>query len=324
MESGCYMSIDNKGLLKIFVVIPSYKTKNHIENVIKNIPSFIERILIVDDKCPQYSGIIAENLNNSRVIVLYHETNQGVGGAVVTGYSKALELGADIVVKIDGDDQMDSNYIEALIQPIMNNNADYAKGNRFTDFRALLKMPKIRLFGNSGLSFLVKASSGYWNIMDPTNGFTAINKKALKNLELEKIAKRYFFESDMLINLNIEKAVVVDVSIPAKYGDEESSLSVTKTLFAFPPKLFKGMCKRLFLKYFIYDFNMLSVYILLGLPMVLFGIIFGLFNWITSAINQINTPIGTVMFSVLPIILGTQFLLQAIQIDMYNIPKKKK
>ena len=256
--------------------------------------------------------------------IVYHELNQGVGVAVVTGYKKALELNMDIVVKIDGDGQMDTDYLQNLIQPILDGKADYTKGNRFFDFKALRAIPKIRLFGNSGLSFLVKASSVYWNMMDPTNGYTAINRYAIENLDLDKLAKRYFFESDMLINLNIENAVVKDVPIPAKYGDEESSLSVTRTLFSFPPRLFKGMCKRLFLKYFIYDFNMLSVYMLLGVPMVLFGTFFGLFHWISSAINHIETPIGTVMLSVLPIILGMQFLLQAIQIDMHSIPRKER
>lgn len=247
-----------------------------------------------------------------------------MGGAVVTGYKKALELGADIVVKIDGDGQMDTAYMEKLIQPIIYGKADYTKGNRFTDFKALRSMPKVRLFGNSGLSFLVKAASGYWNMMDPTNGYTAINKHALEELDLDNLAKRYFFESDMLINLNIENAVLVDVEIPAKYGDEESSLSITKTLVGFPPKLFKGMCKRIFLKYFIYDFNMLSLYLALGLPMVFFGTVFGALKWIEAIINQAETSTGTVMLAVLPIILGTQFILQAIQIDMNNIPRKEK
>ena len=214
--------------------------------------------------------------------------------------------------------------MQKLIQPIVDIKADYTKGNRFTDFKALRQMPKIRLLGNSGLSFLVKASSGYWNMMDPTNGYTAINKHALEELDLDNIAKRYFFESDMLINLNIENATVIDVDIPAKYGDEESSLSITKTLFGFPPKLFKGFCKRIFLKYFIYDFNMLSLYLVLGLPMVLFGTLWGSYKWIEAIITGIEASTGTVMLSVLPIILGTQFLLQAIQIDMNNIPKKKK
>ena len=212
--------------------------------------------------------------------------------------------------------------MQKLIQPIIDRKADYTKGNRFTDFKALRQMPKVRLFGNSGLSFLVKASSGYWNMMDPTNGYTAINKHALEELDLDNIAKRYFFESDMLINLNIENAVVADVDIPAKYGDEESSLSVTKTLFGFPPKLFKGLCKRIFLKYFIYDFNMFSLYLVLGLPMVLFGTGWGIEKWIEAIITNVETTTGAVMLAVLPIILGTQFLLQAIQIDMNNIPKK--
>ena len=310
--------------MNLAVVIPSYKVSKHILKVIIDIPEFINHIIVVDDKCPENSGKIAETSKDTRVIVCYHEFNQGVGGAVVTGYKRALELGSDIVIKIDGDGQMDVNYMQKLIQPLINEKADYSKGNRFTDFKALRQMPKVRLFGNSGLSFLVKASSGYWNMMDPTNGYTAINRHALEELDLDNIAKRYFFESDMLINLNIENAVVVDVDIPAKYGDEESSLSVTKTLFGFPPKLFKGFAKRIFLKYFIYDFNMLSLYLVLGLPMVLFGSLWGSFKWIEAIITGIETSTGTVMLSVLPIILGTQFLLQAIQIDINNIPRKDK
>ena len=308
--------------MKFALVIPSYKVSKHILDVINNIPEFVNNIIVVDDKCPQNSGNIAVTSNDKRVVVCYHEVNQGVGGAVVTGYKKALELNSDIVIKVDGDGQMDVAYMQKLIQPIVDEKADYTKGNRFTDFKALRQMPKIRLFGNSGLSFLVKASSGYWNMMDPTNGYTAINKHALEELDLDNLSKRYFFESDMLINLNIENAVVTDVDIPAKYGDEESSLSITKTLFGFPPKLFKGLCKRIFLKYFIYDFNMLSLYLVLGLPMILFGMSWGGFKWIEAIITNVETTTGTVMLSVLPIILGTQFLLQAIQIDMSNVPKK--
>ena len=308
----------------ISVVIPSYKVSKYILDVIKDIPEFVNHIIIVDDKCPQNSGQIAKTSTDNRVIICYHEKNLGVGGAVITGYKKALELNSDIVIKIDGDGQMDVNYMQKLIQPILDGKADYTKGNRFTDFKALRAMPKVRLFGNSGLSFLVKAASGYWNLMDPTNGYTAINKHALEELDLDNIAKRYFFESDMLINLNIENAVVVDVEIPAKYGDEKSSLSITKTLVGFPPKLFKGLCKRIYLKYFIYDFNMLSLYLVVGLPMLFFGIVFGSIKWIEAIVNNIETSTGTIMLAILPIILGTQFILQAIQIDMNNIPRKEK
>ncbi|MCB5250065.1 MAG: glycosyltransferase family 2 protein [Sulfurimonadaceae bacterium] len=309
-------------MCNVVVIIPSYKVSEYIKGVIQDIPAFVKYIIVIDDKCPHNSGKIAESINDERVIVCYHKENQGVGGAVITGYKKALTLGADIVVKIDGDGQMDLSYMQKLIQPILDGKADYTKGNRFTDFKALRQMPKLRLFGNSGLSFLVKAASGYWNIMDPTNGYTAIKKHALEELDLENISKRYFFESDMLINLNLENAVVVDVDIPAKYGNEQSSLSITKTLVSFPPKLFKGLSKRVFLKYFVYDFNMASLYLIIGLPMVFFGTIWGSLKWIEAIVNNIETTTGTVMLAVLPIILGTQFLLQAIQIDMNNIPAK--
>ena len=177
---------------KIAVVIPSYKVIKHIENVVKTLPAFITNIIIVDDKCPQNSGRFIQSLNLPKVSVVFHEINLGVGGAIITGYKKAIELNSDIVIKVDGDGQMDPNHIKQLIQPIIDNKADYTKGNRFSDFKALKQMPKVRLFGNSALSFLVKASSGYWNMMDPTNGFTAISKKAILGLELDKLSRRYF------------------------------------------------------------------------------------------------------------------------------------
>jgi glycosyltransferase involved in cell wall biosynthesis len=310
--------------VNIAVVIPCYKVKKHIKDVVNSIPDFINHIIVIDDKCPQESGKYIQELNLPKTTCIFHNENQGVGGAVISGYKQALLLDCDIVIKVDGDGQMDANYIEKLIQPILKNKADYTKGNRFRDFKALKKMPKIRLFGNSGLSFLVKASSGYWDIMDPTNGFTAINKVALLGINLDIISKRYFFESDMLINLNIENAVVQDISIPAKYDDEESSLSIARVLFNFPPKLIRGFMKRIFYKYFIYDFNMASIYLLFGLPMFIFGIIFGCFSWYQSIVSDVSASIGTVMFSSLPIILGVQFLLQAISIDIYNIPKKEE
>ncbi len=181
--------------INITVVIPSYKVKSHIENVVKTLPDFVNNIVVIDDKCPQGSGEFIESLNIPKVTVIFHKSNQGVGGAITTGYKKAIGLNSDVIVKVDGDGQMNPDYIEKLITPIIKNQADYTKGNRFSDFKALRKMPKMRLFGNSALSFLVKASSGYWNMMDPTNGFTAINKNAVLGLDLDKLSKRYFFES---------------------------------------------------------------------------------------------------------------------------------
>ena len=308
--------------MNIAVVVPAYKVKSHIENVVKAMPLFVNNIIVVDDKCPQETGSFIEELNLEKVIVIFHKYNQGVGGAVVTGYKKALELNSDIVVKVDGDGQMNPANISKLIQPIIDNKADYTKGNRFVDLKALKQMPKVRLFGNSVLSFLVKVTSGYWDIMDPTNGFTAISKDTILGLELEKLSKRFFFESDMLINLNIQNYVVKDVSFSAKYEDEESSLSVTKVLFDFPSKLFKGLLKRIFYKYYIYDFNMASIYMLLGFPLFMFGIIFGSISWYSSFTTGVLASTGSIMIAVLPIILGVQFLLQAISIDIENLPEK--
>jgi glycosyltransferase involved in cell wall biosynthesis len=309
--------------IKVAAVIPAYKVANHIKDVISSIPQTIDHIIVVDDRCPFASGEEAEKLKRTNVVVIYHDENQGVGGAVITGYKKAVELGSEVIVKIDGDGQMDPKYIESLIQPLIRNNADYTKGNRFMDFKLLKSMPKIRLFGNSSLSFLVKIASGYWDIMDPTNGYTAIHKRTLEKLSLHKISKRYFFEIDMLINLNILNAVVKDINIPAKYGQEKSSLPIGKILLEFPLRLFTGLIKRIFLKYYIYNFNMASVYILFGLPIFIGSILYGIIEWIDSFITGVPRTAGTIMLVALPIIVSFQMLLQAIQIDINAVPKKQ-
>lgn len=307
---------------KIAVVVPAYKVADRILDVIESIPGHIHHTIVVDDHCPQSSGKEAERSKRENLIVLYHERNRGVGGAVVTGYKKALELGCDIVVKIDGDGQMDPACIDDFIEPLTRDRADYCKGNRFRSYRGLKAMPKIRLFGNSGLSFLIKGASGYWNIMDPTNGYTAIHRRVLDKLNLDKLSKRYFFETDMLVHLNLAGAVVRDIDIDARYSGENSSLSTKKALLQFPPKLFASMVRRIFLKYFIYDFNMASVYILIGLPLFIASVVYGILQWIDSAFTGVPRPAGTIMLVALPIIISFQMLLQAIQIDINSVPKK--
>jgi dolichol-phosphate mannosyltransferase len=309
--------------MKIAVVVPAYLVTNHLRAVLTGIPQNIDHIIVVDDACPELSGKEAEKVDDDRILVIYNKINLGVGGAVIAGYKKALELDCDIIVKIDGDGQMDPRYIPALIEPLLGNEADYTKGNRFMDFKSLKAMPKLRLFGNSVLSFLLKIASGYWNIIDPTNGYTAIHRRVLDKLNLDGISRRYFFESDMLINLNIIKAVVHDIAIPARYGNEKSSLNITRIIFQFPPKLLKGLFKRIFLKYFIYDFNMASVYIILGAPMFLFGTVYGIIEWMDSIVYGTAKTAGTIMLIALPIIVSFQMLLQAVDIDIHSIPRKR-
>lgn len=307
----------------IAVVIPSYRVKDKILKVIESIGEEVQKIYIVDDECPEKSGeYVQQNANDSRVEVIFHEKNMGVGGAVVTGYKKAIEDNCSIVLKIDGDDQMDTSLIPKFIEPIEKNLADYTKGNRFFYLKHLNQMPFVRLFGNSALSFVNKFSSGYWDIMDPTNGYTAVRVETLKDIELEKLSKRYFFESDMLFRLNIAKAVVKDVKMQAKYDDEKSSLSVMNTLFTFPSLYWSRFLKRVFYNYFLRDFNIASVAILIGPLLLIFGAIFGGYHWFQSALTGQVASAGTVMIPSLSLIVGLQLILLFLQTDINSIPKK--
>ncbi|MCB9112132.1 MAG: glycosyltransferase family 2 protein [Anaerolineales bacterium] len=314
----------NFSKFKIAVVIPSFKTENEIVSVLNGIPSFVRHIIVVDDASPDSSAdlVAAAAKRNRRILLIRHEANQGVGGAMVTGFKKALELGAEIVIKLDGDGQMDPQYIPALITPLIAGEADYAKGNRFRDFASLQQMPLIRRVGNLGLSFLTKAATGYWNIFDPTNGYFAIRTELLKQLPLDKIDKSYYFETSMLSRLYLLGAVVQDVTIPARYRNEISSLSIRRVLFEFPYKLVNTFFRRMILRYFIFDFSMMSIYLLTGIPLLLFGLIFGTIKWIQYAKIGIPAPTGTVILPTLAVILAIQILLSAIEIDLHATPRK--
>jgi len=308
----------------ITVVIPCYNVSRHIKDVINGLPAEITWIIAVNDCSKDDTGKILFQLEkeNKKIIFINHETNQGVGGAMLSGYKKSLELNSDITIKIDGDDQMDSSHIPQLIKPIVDGRADYTKGNRFRDFKALKKMPIIRRLGNLGLSFFIKAASGYWNIFDPNNGFVAISKETLTSINLNKIHKRYFFESSMLIELYYANTVIQEIPMKARYGDERSHLSLTRTLFGFPPKLLKAFIRRIILKYYLYDFNIASVYLLVGVPFFVLGSIYGITNYIRYAKANIAAPTGTVVIPTLLIILGFQLVLSAISYDISNFPKR--
>lgn len=309
---------------KIAVVIPAYRAAAQVATVIRGLPDWIGRIYVIDDACPENSGDAAKAAGDGRVVVLRRQQNGGVGAAVKTGYRQALADGFDIVVKMDADDQMDPAYLKALLKPILAGRADYTKGNRFRDLKALRQMPRVRLFGNSVLTFLVKAASGYWQMMDPTNGYTAINREALERLELDRISDGYFFESDMLIRLNIAGAVAEDVAIPARYGDEQSSLHIPSIMPVFVYRLIRGMGKRILFKYFLYDFSLGSFYLTAGVLLTAFGMVFGGYKWWLSAQGGTAATTGTVMIAVLALLLGVQFLVQAINFDIQTAPKRPR
>ena len=307
----------------IGVVIPYYNASQHIENVVRKLPDYVDTIILVDDcgKEPIPESLVSLAKVGERLIIVKNEKNSGVGGATKNGFLKAIELNLDYVIKVDSDDQMDSKFIPDLLQPLIEGKAEYAKGNRFKDFKALKQMPFVRKIGNLGLSFLIKAASGYWNNFDPTNGFFAIKVDLLKKLDFDNIHRDYYFESSLIAELYFHGARIKDVPMPAHYGDEKSSMKVWKIPFIFIPKLTKTFWKRIIKGYFIYDFNIASIYLLFGLPMFLFGVIYGIYNWIHYHNIGEFTPTGTIMLITLCIILGFQLLLQAIQYDIVNAPK---
>jgi glycosyltransferase involved in cell wall biosynthesis len=278
--------------------------------------------VVVDDASPDSTRdlVTACAKIDERILLMRHPSNLGVGGAMITGYKKALELGAQIVVKIDGDGQMDMDHLPVLLKPLIEGKADYTKGNRFRDFRSLQQMPFIRRVGNMGLAFLAKAATGYWNLFDPTNGFNAIRSEVLAELPLNKIDRTYYFETSMLANLYLIGGVVKDVPMPARYQGEVSNLLIHRILFEFPQKLLITFLRRLVLKNFIYDFSMASIYLLTGLPLLIFGLIFGIYKWIQYASAGIPAPTGTVMLPTLSVLLGIQLLLSAIEIDLRSVP----
>lgn len=307
----------------ISVVIPCYKVKKSILQVISNIGSEISNIYIIDDSCPENSGqYVNVNCLDKRVQILYHKTNMGVGAAVKTGYKKAINDGAKIIIKIDGDGQMDPKLISNFIEPIIKREADYTKGNRFFYIEGLRTMPNIRLFGNAILSLITKLSSGYWNLFDPTNGFTAIHTDVAQRLPFEKIDNRYFFEMDILFRLNTLRAVVIDIPMNAKYGNEKSNLQISKIIFEFLIKSIRNFFKRIFYNYYLRDMSLASIELPLGLSLFIFGSIFGISQWFHSFETNLLTSTGTVMLAVLPILIGLQLILAFLNYDIVNIPNK--
>jgi glycosyltransferase involved in cell wall biosynthesis len=306
----------------VAVVIPCFRVSGQVQDVIARIGPEVRTIFVVDDACPEHTGDCVErNCADARVTVIRHAENQGVGGAMVTGYRAALASGADIVVKIDGDGQMDPALIPRFVRALAQGQADYTKGNRFYDLESLRTMPRVRLLGNAVLSLVNKISSGYWDVMDPTNGYTAIHRTVLSHLPLAKIDRGYFFESDMLLRLYTLRAVVRDVPMTAHYGDETSNLRVGRVLFTFPCKYLRAACKRVFYSYFLRDFNAGSLQLLGAALIGGAGALYGAAKWAMSIRSGVAATSGEVMIAALPVLVGVQFLLGALQFDIQNVPR---
>lgn len=308
----------NDQKIKLAVIIPAYKIIEHIVELVEKIGPEIDKIYIVDDCCPNKSGKFVEaNISDERIVSLYNDVNLGVGGAVLNGMIAAKEDGMHIGIKIDGDGQMDPRIVGKFIQPILSGNADYTKGNRFFNPQNVAAMPLGRVVGNSILSFVSKFSTGYWNIFDPTNGYVAINLKILNYLQIEKINKRYFFETDMLFRCNLIRAKVVDIPMVAIYEDELSNLKFSKEAFRFMKGHTENFMKRIGYNYFLRDFNIASLELLSGLVLVLFSTIYGLSHFG----GETPDSAGTVMLAAVPFMMGFLLLLSFLNYDIQQTPK---
>lgn len=307
----------------IAVVIPCFGVRKHILDVVHRIGPMATKIYAVDDCCPESSGdFLSQECSDPRVTVLRHSINQGVGGAVLTGYARAVLDGADVIVKIDGDGQMDPALLPLFVEPILDGEADYAKGNRFFHLDDVRAMPRVRLFGNAVLSFMAKLSTGYWEIFDPTNGYTAIHARLIPHLPVEKIAKRYFFETDMLFRLNTMQAVVVEVPMEATYADEKSNLQISRVIPEFLVRHLRNLAKRIFYGYFLRDFSLASIELVLSIVLLVFGASFGAYHWWDSVLTGKATPIGTALLAAVPTLLGVQFGLGFLSFDMRTRPDR--
>ena len=306
---------------KIIIVIPCFKVKHKILNVLSKVPDWIHKVICVDDACPEETGkYIQENIKDTKIITLFNKKNLGVGGASIIGFKHAKELGAELIVKIDGDDQMDLSLLNKFIEPIILNQADFTKGNRFTKFIDYLEMPGLRKIGNITLSFFNRFSSGYWNLFDTTNGYLCFNSKIIDLLPIEKISKDYFFESDLLNWLYIIRAKVKDIPIKSIYNNEKSNINVISVLIKFPPLYFRNFLRRFFYEYCLRNPDMKFVSLTIGIFSFIFGFIYSLSVWRTG-VSDDPLPSGTVGIALVSLLVGINFISYFFVSDMKNYPK---
>lgn len=302
-------------LYNIGAVVPAFNEEVLIEETIKGIPKYVDRIYLVDDCSKDRTPEIIRGIKDPRIVSIRHEKNRGVGASIVTGYKLALKDNMDIVAVLAGDNQMDPEQLPALLMPIINNKADYTKGNRLLSKDYRKGMSKWRFVGNAMLTLITKIGCGYWQIMDPQNGYTAISKQALEILDLDSIYPYYGYCNDMLIKLNAFEMRVMDVVIPARYGREKSKIKYSSYIRKVAPMIFCGFLWRLKTKYIILEFHPLIFFYLGSMVLLPIGVLFSL--WILIE-NWYQIPVSQNFFflAAFLLLMGIQFLLFAMLFDM--------
>lgn len=301
--------------LRVAAVVPAYREQDHIAEVVRSMPPLVDHVVVVDDASPDETADRAREAADDRTVVLSLARNEGVGGAVLTGHRTALDLGADVCVVMAGDGQMDPEYLPALLEPIASGKAQFTKANRFYGRGSFAGMPRMRVLGNIALSFLTKAASGYWNLFDPQNGYTAIHRDALERLPWDQIARRYDFENDLLINLNILRVPAVDVPVPARYGAEVSGMNLVTVGPRIALRLWRGFWTRMWWKYVLQSFSPVALLFFTGIALMALGAVIGVWIIVHTLGPPAASP-GTVILCVAPLLSGLQMLLFAMLLDI--------
>jgi glycosyltransferase involved in cell wall biosynthesis len=299
----------------ITVVVPAHNEERLIGKTITTMPDFVDRIIVVDDKSTDETAQRVLELADPRVTLIRHENNLGVGGAILTGHQKALELGGNIDVVMAGDAQMNPDYLNKLLDPIVQDGYGFAKANRFFNRESFAGMPSHRVFGNVVLSFMTKLASGYWQLFDPQNGYTAISHESLKRLQLNKIALGYQFENDLLINLSILGVHAKDVAIPAMYGEEISGIKLSRVIPQISSLLFTGFWKRVWFKYVLWSFSPIALLLFTGIFLIIWGLGWGVFD-VVYALGARSPTAASALLSVAPLMTGIYMLIQALVLDI--------
>lgn len=307
---------------RVSVVVPAFNEELLIKEAIASIPSFVDKIYVVNDCSTDRTKEIIESFGkeSQRVICINHEKNKGVGAAIVSGYKKSLEDDIDIAAVMAGDNQMDPVFLKSFLDPIIDERADYTKGNRLISQELRMGMSRWRFFGNSMLTFMTKVSSGYWRMVDPQNGYTAISRHALEKIDLNSVYPRYGYCNNMLCKLNVKGLRVMDISHPARYGQEKSKIKYGSYIVKVSNLLISDFLWRMREKYLVGGFHPLIFFYFCGFVLAAVGIAGGLYSIYYKLI--VSGPIfEKVILALITFILGVQFILFAMVFDMQSEDK---
>lgn len=306
--------------LSIAVVVPAHDEEALIAKTVTSIPAFVDHVIVVDDASSDATSEKAAATGDPRMEVIRHEENRGVGGAILTGHRRAIDIGADVAVVMAGDAQMDPDALPDLLGPICDDGYDFTKADRFFGFDSFRGMPRSRVLGNVFVGFLAKASTGYWNLFDPLNGYTATRTSILERMPLDRIRTDYAFECEILVYLNTLRARAKDVPIQALYGEERSGIRLFREARKLLWSLFKGFWRRMVWKYVLWSFSPVAIFLLAGLVLVGWAILFGV--WVVY--HTLGDPVAstaTVLMCVGPLLVGINLLIVATVLDILDTPK---